>query len=30
MPESENGCFKKVVTARWRKGEFYLMEKYFP
>lgn len=22
--------FKKVGTARWRKGEFYLMEKYLP
>lgn len=22
--------YEKVGTARWRKGEFYLMEKYFP
>lgn len=26
----QNCGFKKVGTARWRKGEFYLMEKYLP
>lgn len=26
----QNCCFKKVGTARWRKGEFSLMEKYLP
>ena len=26
----QNCGFKKVGTVRWRKGEFYLMEKYLP
>ncbi len=26
----QNCGFEKVGTAKWRKGEFYLMEKYFP
>lgn len=26
----QNCGFNKVGTARWRKGEFYLMEKYLP